>query len=228
MLRNHFSRCRTADSFHHRLILQDGSLQVVQLFLYDEFGFFARQRFQSFHYQRPSIFLSFIRRVSCCLEAPTRSHYLFHQQRCGNGFQKVVDSHLHVTLLSFRHRNHIGKPCCFLPFTITGTSTYNLDNLRQRTSDTNRQAHLTPLPVESLFSCSQGNDNVHIFTVFHTLQIALHHIALLLVVLYQVCNLQQSPISRSYIIDTRIIILIFKGSDDLHDFVRLGIFSQSR
>ena len=63
--------------------------------------------------------------------------------------------------------------------------------------------------------------------MLHTLQIALHHVALLLVILYQVGHLQQSSIHSPDTIDARIVVFLLHRAYCLHNFLRLSIFANT-
>ena len=158
---------------------------------------------------------------------PTGSHHLFHQQRGSDGFQEVVHCHLHITLLCLRHRYQIDELRRFLALTVSCASAYDLNHLRQRTAHAHRQAHLAPLPVEALLGGAQCDDDVHIVLVLHPLQVALHHIALLHIILHQVGHLQQPSVLSADVIDARVIVLILQRAYLLHNLICLGILAHA-
>ena len=161
------------------------------------------------------------------LEMPAGSHHLFHQQRGRNSFQEVVHSYFHITLFCIRHGYHVYKLGRLFAFTVTCTSSYYLDDLCQRATYSYRQTYLTPLPVKSFLGCTQGDDDVHILLVPHALQIALHHVAFLLVILHQVSHLQQSSVLSPDMIDACIVIFILNRPYCLHDFIGFSILADT-
>ena len=159
---------------------------------------------------------------------PTRSHHLFHKQRSGNGLQKVVHSHLHIGLLGIGHSNHIHKLSRLLALTVSGATSYNLHHLRQRTTHANGEAFLAPLPVKPLFSCAKSNDDVHVITAFHSLQVALHNVAGLSMVFHEVSPLKQPAVLGPNIIDAAIVVVTaLHLAYYLYYLVGLGVFAQS-
>ena len=197
MLGDGLCRSRAADGFHHHVVLQDGCLQVVELTLHDGLCLGTRQWFQPFHYYCVGqVFTWFFVGIFDSLKLPAGCHHLLHQQRSRDGFQEIVHSHLHLSLLCLRHGDHIHEAGCLLTFAVARTPSYNLYHLCQRTSHANGQAHLTPLPVEALFGCAQGDDDIDVVAILDILQISLHHIALFQTVFHQIGHLQQTAVSR--------------------------------
>ena len=63
--------------------------------------------------------------------------------------------------------------------------------------------------------------------MLYLLQIVLHHIALLLLIFYQVSHFQHPSIVSLYIVDACVIILMIQLAYHLHDLSRFLIFTQS-
>ena len=166
-----FSRSTSADGFHHQFVLQDRSLQIIQLLLYYHLRLLARQRFQALYHQGTGIQRTTLITIHILhrLEMPARRHHLLHQKRCGNGFQKVVHRHLHIGLIGIRHSYHVHKLSRFLAFAITGASSDNLHHFGQRATHTDGQTFLTPLPVETFLGSTQSDDNIYIITLLYPL-----------------------------------------------------------
>ena len=227
VLRNRLCRRRAAECFHHHVVLQNGCFQVVKLTFHNGLCLYARQRFQTFHHKSPDRTLPSFGGVGGGFKLPTWSHHLFHQQRGCNRFQEVVYGHLHFSLFSLWHGNHIYKSGSFLTLAVARTSSYNLYHLRQRATHANSQTHLAPLPVEAFLCSSKSDNDVHIVAAFHLLQIVLHHVALFLLILHEVGHFQHSPVICPDIVNACIVVLILYDTYHLQDFCRFLILAQA-
>ena len=227
MLGDRLCRCRATDCFHHHIVLQNGSFQVVELTFHDGFCLVARQWLQAFHYDGMcQVTIRFIL-IFYGLKLPAWSHHLFHQQRSSNRFQEVVHCHLHLCLFGIRHSNHIYKSGSFLALAVARASSYNLYHLRQRATHAYSQTHLAPLPVEAFLCRSKSDDDVHIVAAFHLLQIILHHIPLFLFILHEIGHFQYSPVICPDIVNACIVVFMVYGAYHFHDFCRFLILAQA-
>ena len=223
VFRDGLCRCRATDGTHNQVIVQHIGLQVVKLFLHDLFGSDTGQRLQPFDHDRMRIMLLMLHVTSHRAEVPVGSHHLFHEQRGRDGFQEIIDCHLHLCLLCIGHSDHVHEACRLLPLAITSAATDDLDHLSQRPSHTYGEAHLAPLPVESLLGSTQGNDDVHILLAVHPLQIGLHPVALLGIVFHQISHLQQTAIRSLQGVYPGIVVFAHLLADQFHDPIGLFI-----
>ncbi|GCD64299.1 hypothetical protein NBRC3278_3392 [Acetobacter pasteurianus NBRC 3278] len=234
--------------FQGRLVLHKGCHNFVQIFPANPLRFRAFGRNQPFdlHMELTGLliksdiravwlvtFLSIViaiqRRIFFGLrrKLETWRQHLFHKQAGGNGLEHVIDRIRDFFLRCIRFSNQVDKFSPRLTRRITGSTTNDLNDLRQARTVSDRQRLLTPDPVKPFLGHPQRNNDVHMIAVVllrRILQGSDNLVAPNRLIFHQISNTQHPAIGTTHQMKTCLYILSFpvpQDGQDMLDFLVL-------